>query len=170
MISRSLKLLTALLLALVLIVACSRRQPPLAPPPVVIPGKAVINEVYSRGVPTDMDWVELYNPTSTSVDLSKYRIYDSGGQSGVKEKKAFPAGAVIPGGGYYVIVTDGTAASDFGLSSAGEQIWLEDDTGKVVDTVTFLAMDVTQTYGRLPDGGTTWQLLNTITRGSSNKP
>lgn len=170
MIARRLKFLTVLLVALVLMVACSRRQPPLAPEVVVVPGKAVLNEVYSRGVPTDMDWVELYNPTPTPVDLSGYHIYDSGGQSGVKEKKAFPSGAVLPANGYYVIVTDGSEASDFGLSSAGEQIWLEDETGQVVDTVTFLAMDVTQTYGRLPDGGTTWQLLNTITRGSSNKP
>ena len=170
MIARRLVAMMALLFALAVLVSCSRRQPPLAPEVVVIPGKAVINEVYSRGVPTNLDWVELYNPTATPVDISKYRIYDSGGQSGVKEKNAFPTGTVIPGGGYYVIVTDGTEASDFGLSSAGEQIWLEDETGKVVDTVTFLAMDVTQTYGRLPDGGTNWQLLNTITRGSSNKP
>lgn len=170
MISRSLKTLTALLVALVSIVACSRQQPALAPEVVVIPGKAVINEVYSRGVPTDMDWVELYNPTSTPVDLSGYLIYDSGGQSGVKAKKAFPSGAVLPANGYYVIVTDGPEASDFGLSSAGEQIWLEDNAGQVVDTVTFLAMDVTQTYSRVPDGAANWQLSNTITRGGSNKP
>ena len=170
MIARRFRSLMALLFALIVLVSCSRRQPPLAPEVVVIPGKAVLNEVWSRGVPTDLDWIELYNPTPTALDISGYKIYDSGGQSGVKEKKGFPVGTVIPGGGYYVIVTDGTAASDFGLSSAGEQVWLEDDKGQVVDTVTFLAMDVTQSYGRLPDGGTTWQLLSTITRGSANKP
>ncbi len=164
------KYVLVLLGAALVLVSCSRKEPPLAPEVVVVPGKAVINEVYSRGVPTDPDWVEFYNPGTTPVDISGYLIYDSGGQSGSKPKKAIPAGATIAAKGYYVIVTDGSESADFGLSSAGEQIWLEDAAGNVIDTVTFTAMDVTQSYGRLPDGSATWQLCNTITRGSSNKP
>jgi hypothetical protein len=33
--------------------------------------------------------------------------------------------------------------------------------------VTFPALDATQSYGRLPDGGN-WQVLNAVTRGAAN--
>jgi hypothetical protein len=117
--------------------------------------------------------VEIYNPNTVSVALNGYKIYDIGGQSGTKPKKPFPTGATIAAKGFYVITTD-TAdysgdLSGFGLSSAGEQLWLENASGAVIDTLTFPAMDVTQTYGRYPDGAKTWQLLNTITKGATNK-
>jgi hypothetical protein len=130
----------------------------------------VMNEIYSRGVAGNLDWIELYNPTASQVDLSAYKIYDIGGQGGTKPKKQFAAGAVIPANGFYVIITD-TAdfagdLSGFGLSSAGETVWLEDGTG-LIDSITFAAMSTTQTYGRGPDGGA-WSLLAVITRGTSN--
>lgn len=132
----------------------------------------VMNEIYSRGVPADPDWIEIYNPNPVQVDLTGYKIYDIGGQSGTKPKKVFPSGAYIPANGYYVIVTDDGAAdgSGFGLSSAGEEAWLENASGTVIDDVTFLAMDVTQSYSRIPDGSTNWVLSSTITKGAPNQP
>ncbi|MEO8231270.1 MAG: lamin tail domain-containing protein, partial [Ignavibacteriota bacterium] len=50
----------------------------------------VINELYSRGIATEPDWIEIYNPTSTSIDITGYKIYDSGGNAGTKPKKEFP--------------------------------------------------------------------------------
>lgn len=131
----------------------------------------VMNEIYSRGTVDDPDWIEIYNPNSVQVDLSGYKIYDSGGQSGGKLKKEFPSGTYIPANGYFVIVTDDGAAdgSGFGLSSAGEEVWLESADGIVIDDCSFLAMDVAQSYGRYPDGSSIWQLLGTITKGSSNQ-
>jgi hypothetical protein len=161
------------LVGLIVLASCSRDEPALTAPVVVVPGKVVMNEVYSRGTPGNLDWVELYNSGGTALNLSGYKIYDTGGQTGVKPKKEFPAGTVVPAHGFYVIVTDTNAAGvtdGFGLSSGGEQIWLEDNSGVVVDAVTFPAMDVTQTYGRYPDGEATMQLLNTITKGTPNQP
>lgn len=135
-------------------------------------GSIVMNEIYSRGVAGNLDWIEIYNSVSAPVNISGYRIYDTGGQGGTKPKKPFPSGTTITAGGFYVIITD-TASftgdlSGFGLSSGGEKVWLEDTTtATIVDTVTFASMEVTQTYGRYPDGGA-WKLLNTITRGTSN--
>jgi hypothetical protein len=131
----------------------------------------VMNEIYSRGVAGNLDWIELYNPTGSQVDISAYKIYDVGGQGGTKPKKQFAAGAVIPARGFYVIITD-TAdfsgdLSGFGLSSSGEEVWLEDGTGTIIDTVTFGAMSTSQTFGRGPDGGA-WSLHAVITRGTSN--
>lgn len=167
-----LELLALLLVGLSLVISCSRDEPPVAPPPVVVVGDLMLNEVYSRGTPGNLDWVEIYNPNTVAVTLTGYKIYDTGGQGGTKPKKIFPSGSSIAAKGFYVIVTDtadfGGDLSGFGLSSAGEQLWLENASGAVIDTLTFPAMDVTQTYGRYPDGGP-WKLLNTITKNAANK-
>jgi hypothetical protein len=132
-----------------------------------------MNEIYARGVAGNLDWIEIFNPSSSPVNISTYKIYDSGGESGSKPKKPFPNGTIIPAKGFYVIITD-TASfpgdlSGFGLSSSGEKVWLQDSvTGTVIDTITFGATSTaTQSYGRGPDGGT-WTILNTITRSTSN--
>jgi hypothetical protein len=127
----------------------------------------VMNEIYARGTSADPDWVEIYNSSSAAIDISGYKIYDAGGQSGSKAKKEFPAGSVIPSKGFFVIVTDDATSSAFGLSNSGEKVWIENASGAIIDTVTFLGHTATQSYGRIPDGGV-WQLLNTITRGISN--
>jgi len=155
-----------------LFLACSREAPPIQgpepPPPEAT--YVVMNEIYSRGTAQDPDWVEVYNPFNSAVDLTGYRIYDSAGNTGTKPKKTFPAGVVVPAHGFYVIVTDNTGdPSDFGLSSGGEEVWLEDSTGTVVDHVAFPAMEVTQSYSRIPDGAANWQLA-AITRGGPNHP
>jgi hypothetical protein len=137
--------------------------------------QVVINEIQSRGVAGNLDWIEIYNPGDVAVNLGGYTIYDNGagGATPTKPKKAFPASATIPAKGFYVIITD-TAdftgdPSGFGLSSSGEKVWLHDTLrGMIVDTVTFGATaTAAQSYGRSPDGGA-WQVLNTITRGATN--
>lgn len=160
------------LVAAVLLGACSREAPPIQgpepPPPEAT--YALMNEIYSRGTAEAPDWIELYNPFNSAVNIGGYSIYDIGGKNGTKPKKVIPAGTVVSAKGFYVIVTDNTGdPSDFGLSSAGEEVWLEDSTGTVIDYVAFPAMEVTQSYSRIPDGSTNWQLA-TITRGGPNQP
>ena len=114
-----------------------------------------MNEIYSIGVTDAPDWIELYNSSTTAVDISAYKIYDSGGQGGTKPKMTFPANTVIPARGYYVIVTDISTSvnpAGFGLSSSGEKVWLDDATGAIADSITFPAMVATQTYKRIPVG------------------
>lgn len=133
------------------------------------PARIVMNEIYSRGTATDPDWIELFNDSPMVVNLTGWKIYDNGGQAGTRPKKVIPAETIIPAYGFYVITTEGSGdPSDFGLSSAGETVWLEKPDGTVADQVAFPAMEPTQSYGRKPDGSANWQLLNTITRGSSN--
>jgi len=135
----------------------------------------VMNEIFVQGVVGNLDWIEMYNPNTTSVDASVYKIYDIGGQGGTKPKKEFPVGTVIPAKGFYVIIVD-TASytgdlSGFGLSQNGESVWLENASGNIIDNVTFPAMPTANgavTYGRKPDGTSNWQILTVITRGTSN--
>lgn len=157
-------------LSLMLLNGCVKDEKYEVAPTPVVEDKVVINEVYSRGTPEAPDWVEIYNHSDVQVDLSGYKIYDSGGESGAKPKKEFPAGSVIQPQGFLVIVTDDGTESGFGISSTGEQVWLANVAGEVVDQFTVTAMDETQSYGRYPDGDANVQLLNTITRGTSNSP
>lgn len=166
--------LTVLLgIGLVVLSSCSRQEPALVEPPPVVPGEVVMNEVYSRGTPGNLDWIEIHNPSSLPINIGGYKIYDSGGQTGVKEKKTIPAGTIVPARGFFVVVTDtnsSAAVTDgFGLSSAGEQVWLENANGTLIDTISFLAMEATQSYGRYPDGGATWAVLSQFTRGTANR-
>ncbi len=134
----------------------------------------VINEVFSRGVPGDLDWIEVYNNSDVAVNIGGYKIYDSGGQAGTKPKMEFPAGTTLPARGFYaIVVDDATTAfpvgSNFGLSSGGEEIWLESSAGFVIDNIVFAAVtDATHSYGRKPDGSTTWFILTLRTKGESN--
>jgi hypothetical protein len=132
------------------------------------PATVVINEIYSRGTASDPDWIELYNPSSIDINLIGYKIYDENGQLGSIPKKEFPSGSIIPANGFFVIVTADGSASGFGLSSMGEEVWLENETGVIIDDVTFPALDITQSYCRYPDGTSGWQLSNSISRGFSN--
>ncbi|MDX9908169.1 MAG: lamin tail domain-containing protein [Mariniphaga sp.] len=135
------------------------------PPPAI---NILMNEIFSRGSDPDFDWVEIFNASAVDVDLSGYKIYDSGGQTGSKPKKEFPAGTIIPAGGFYVIVVDDADASGFGLSSGGEQVWLENAESTVIDDITFPAMSEVQSYGRKPDGSANFFIFTEITKGGSN--
>lgn len=132
----------------------------------------MMNEIFSRGTATDPDWIEIYNPNSAPVTLTGYLIYDGGGNAGTKPKMPFPTGAFVPANGFYVIVTDVTTeAYGFGLGSGGDEVWLENAGGTVIDHQVVPAMPVTTTsYSRIPDGSTNWQISNTITRGAPNQP
>jgi len=133
-----------------------------------------LNEIYSRGVAGNLDWIEVYNSAATQLDISGYKIYDVGGQGATKPKKAFPAGTILPAKGFYVIVTDtATSASildGFGLSSTGETVWLEDATGTLIDSIAFPALGNDTSYARKPDGWKNWVKLSPVTRGSTNGP
>lgn len=159
----------AMLFLAVFVTSCSREAPPLvAPEPKPEVNYITMNEVYSRGTAVDPDWIEIFNASTEQKDISGYKIYDSGAKGGTKAKKSFPANTVIPANGFFVIVTDDTSASGFGLSSSGEEVWLEDATGKLVDQVVFPALEETQSYGKEIDGGKTWKVLDKVTRGTSN--
>lgn len=127
----------------------------------------VMNEIYARGTAVEPDWIELYNKTSAAIDISGYKIYDSGGNAGTKPKKVFPNGSVIAANGYLVITVDVSDDSGFGLSNSGEKVWFENTSGVVIDSINYEAHTATQSYGRIPNGGN-WQLLNTITKNGSN--
>lgn len=110
-------------------------------------GPVVINEINynSAGGFDPEDWVELYNPARTELDLGGWTFKDG------DDDHAFtlPAGTTLPAGGYLVLSRDTAAfrrhfpgvpvAGDlgFGLSSEGEAVRLFDAAGALVDSLTY---------------------------------
>ncbi|MFN8256972.1 MAG: lamin tail domain-containing protein [Bacteroidales bacterium] len=130
-----------------------------------------MNEIWSWGSDTtEYDWIEIYNSSSGAVNISGYKIYDSGGKSGSKAKLTIPDGTVIPAFGFYTISVDDPALTgSFGLSKTGEEVWFENQYGITVDKFEFAATDTTfYSYGRKPDGSSDFFIFNEITKNASN--
>jgi hypothetical protein len=121
----------------------------------------VINEIDANG----NDWIEFYNSTSVPVSLAGFKVYDD-----AADKFTIPSGT-IPANGYFILNCDGSGLNgnaSFRLSSAGETIALEDADGKLVDRVTFPAIDNGSSYARFPDGDDSWRITGVPTKGASN--
>lgn len=137
--------------------------------------KLFINEVLSDGTKdaTDPDWVEIYNDSDIPVDISGYTFYDEGIKTSGKPKRVINAGTIIPSKGFQVQKTEYTGGEypvEFGLSSSGDAVYLENTSGVLVTSLDFLTINLVgkKSYGRLPDGSTNLTVFNTPTRGTSN--
>ena len=119
-----------------------------------------INEVCSGG--EGGDWIELYNSTSASIDISGYHVQDN---KGTDEEYTFPAGSSIDAGGFLVI-QEGTF--EFGISGSGDSITLLDEAYAQIDAVQVPAMEDNYTYSRTEDGGSSWETVAGGTMGRSN--
>lgn len=117
-----------------------------------------INEVLSTG---DPDWVELFNSTNSDIDISNFDVSDSD-----EPKYKLPAGTIVPANGYYVILLDKTVTG-FSLSSGGEEFYIWDTEGKLLDNIEFPELSDGISFGRSVDGGTSWQTMG-ATQGSAN--
>ncbi|HEY88413.1 MAG TPA: DUF11 domain-containing protein [Thermoflexia bacterium] len=87
-----------------------------APPP---PPAAhlLFSEVYYIASDTNAEWVELYNPTGSTIDLSGYKIGDAANPDDYEGMYQFPTGAQIGSKGVLVIAVSGqqTPLADFEL-------------------------------------------------------
>ena len=100
------------------------------------------------------DWIEIYNSSDTSVDISGWGLSDNQGRG---RKWQFPYGTIIGAGEYKVILCDRDTAksstaelhSSFKIGrTAGEIITLADPTGKVLDKIVLPEMKTDVSYGR----------------------
>ena len=108
----------------------------------------VISEVLVNGKyessPADNDeFVEIYNPTSESVDASGLTVdYRSASGTTFNMKYTFPSGAMILPHKYYLIGGGGVANRDntsdsqtLGLGNSGGGIFLRNSSGNTIDLV-----------------------------------
>jgi hypothetical protein len=115
------------------------------------------------------DWIELYNNSSSAVNLSNYYMSDDATNLG---KWQFPAGSVIAANGYFIIWADDDIAqagvhANFKLSSTGESLFLIDSSGSLADQVTFTDQFTDSSCGRFPNGTGNFRIM-TATFNSEN--
>jgi hypothetical protein len=143
-----------------------------------IPEGLVINEVMANndtavpGPDGDYpDWIELYNGGTESVDLGG--MYLTGNLAN-PDAWQFPSGTIIEPDNFLVVWADnspdrGALHTSFGLNASGEAVGLFAVDGETrIDSITFGPQDDDVSFGRLPDGGASWNHL-TPTPGLPNQ-
>lgn len=125
-------------------------------PAIVINEICAKNNVYAAPDGSYYDWIELYNSSDASVDLSGYGLSDKADKP---YRFVFPDNTIIAGGERLMVFCDSKLAASagqysaaFGLSTNGETIVLTDAAGNTIDSVTFGAIADNQSYGRVTDG------------------
>jgi hypothetical protein len=85
------------------------------PTPTPLPGYVLLTEVMidPSGMEPDGEWIELFNPGSTLVDLSIYKLGDEEAMGGMEGMHIFPPGSTLPAG--EVIVVANRASIFFGI-------------------------------------------------------
>ncbi len=120
------------------------------------------------------DFIELYNPTNETVDLSGMFLTDS---EKAPHKWRFPEGTSLAAKSYLVVWADedGSATpglhANFKLSSKGESVFLVDTDQRhnaIVDYVKFETQTNDIAFGRLPTQAEKWQVL-VPTPGATNR-
>ncbi|HBQ51270.1 TPA: hypothetical protein DD690_04805 [Candidatus Daviesbacteria bacterium] len=122
--------------------------------PDVLAESAVINE-FMANPSSGYDWVELYNPTTSSVDLTNWILVDS--TSTMKTLSG-----TISAGGFMAFEVSTR------LNKTSDSIYLKDSGGSTIDNYSYTTepgADVS--IGRSPDGGS-WTTLASSSKGSSN--
>ena len=150
--------------------------------PAVLPVTVFINEWMAANAsflvdPADGDyddWFELYNPTTSAIDLTGYTLTDVLGDP---TKFTIPAGVTIPARGFLLVWADEESAqtrtngdlhAEFRLGQGGEAIGLFDPAGRAIDVVTFGAQTNNISQGRWRDGASSIYYMRTPTPRAPN--
>ncbi len=118
------------------------------------------------------DWVEIYNPTNSPISLLGYYLTDD-----LEEptKWAFPD-TIVQSQEFLLVwtdndVEDGPLHTSFRLSRSGEDLGLffnQNDTILTIDAFTFSEQVTDVSYGRSPDGNSTFASFTNPSPGESN--
>lgn len=117
------------------------------------------------------DWIELYNPGGTPVDLSGWTLSDDKDDP---NRWTFPEGTILEE--YLVVFADladtqdgaGYCHTSFALKTNGETLYLYDAQGKLVDKLKYPEQDFDITYGRAFGNGSEAGTFATATPGAAN--
>jgi len=154
-----LALFTLLAVALSLLLTPSLHARPLTeedvlPPTHVIADHLVISEVQVSGSASNNEFIELYNPTNISVDLTGWRLArrTASGTSDIDLVSSFPSGKTIPAWGFFLVAHQDYAT----ISPAADQTY----------SVSALADNNSVILYR-PNGSGGWILVDLVGWGSA---
>ena len=101
------------------------------------------------------DWIELYNKSNFSINLHNYCLSDDAEEL---DKWKFPE-ISISSNSYLLIFASGKNILDttelhanFKISSSGENLFLSNSLGNIIDQIDPVSLMEDETYGCLPDG------------------
>ncbi|MCA9732274.1 MAG: lamin tail domain-containing protein [Deferribacteres bacterium] len=121
------------------------------------------------------DWIEIYNAGTKAINMAGMYVTDDPQDLTLWQvPDTDPAKTTILPGGFLVIWADGemdqgVLHADFKLSGGGEDIVIVDSDGQtIIDSFTYEPQQTDISYGRNPDGGTTWTVFGVASPGMSN--
>ncbi|MBN2703082.1 MAG: lamin tail domain-containing protein [Pontiellaceae bacterium] len=122
----------------------------------------VINEYLAHTDLPQVDYIELFNTTGQSIDLSGAWLTDEAGTN----KYQIPESTTIDARSFAAFDQNELG---FALSADGEQIYLMNaGQTRVIDAVSFSGQANGISEGRYPDGAPDFQPLSTATKGTAN--
>ena len=114
------------------------------------------------------DWIEIYNNSSTGINLQGYYLTDD--PDSLFKYEIFYYFYFNPGDSKIIWADkyDGFMHTNFSLDSDGEFLALVDPSGKIVDSVVFGPQYPDISYGRRNNNDSTWQYFSNPTPGQNN--
>jgi len=160
---KNLRYLIIILISMTAAISCVEDERMVIELPPVEDSELTLNEIMSKDVNDNPDWIEVYNGGTAAMDISGYWLNDKPIAEGGFQ---IPNGTMIQAGGFYVVDQD---ESGIKVSSGGEDVSLSEPDGTVIDhTVTpDMSNDVGLTWGREVDGIGAWR-VGSATQGTSN--
>ncbi|MBM3846009.1 MAG: hypothetical protein FJ405_06965, partial [Verrucomicrobia bacterium] len=121
-----------------------------------------INEVLANPATNQVEFLELYNSSSLTLNLAGFIITDDVSTN----KFVVPAGTQVAGGQQ---ISFDTTTLGFGLSSLGETVYLITPDGtRILDALRFGPQERAVSIGRFPNGSGSIRRLSIPTPGASN--
>ncbi|MEL7339534.1 MAG: lamin tail domain-containing protein, partial [Bacteroidota bacterium] len=134
-------------------------------------GKLFINEVMAdnqNGIRDEADqaedWLEIYNPHDYTIDLGGMYLSDDPDEAAWKIPEDAPfQTTILPFGHLRFWADEDTAAGPlhlpFGLDKKGEQLYLFEKSGMLIDSLFFPAMGPDTAFGRVRDGAVSYDFM-----------
>ena len=134
----------------------------------ITPGDIVINELMASNDTTVTDpdgeyedWIEIYNNSTNTIDISGYRLSDDISDLSLF---TFPTSTLIQPNSYIIVWADKDLTqtgyhADFKISASGETLYLADSNQTIIDSVAFTSQNTDEAYGRYPNGTGPFQVL-----------
>jgi hypothetical protein len=115
------------------------------------------------------DWIELYNPGESPVELDGWTLSDNLGDRSRHELEEL----TIEAKSWLLLFADGDVEQGplhlgFSLDTDGEEIGLYSPDGRVMEELSYGALPEDHSAARIEDGGSEWEVTDEPTPGESN--
>ena len=117
------------------------------------------------------DWIELFNASENTLNIGGYFLTDNLNDS---TKWRIPENVLIESGGFLIFWADGKDTTlngfhlNFKLQKSGEVVGLFNSDGVLLNSIVYDPQTTDVSFGRKPDGSSSWYLFNNPTPGNAN--